>query len=380
MKAISKKQNAKGKRTKQIIKVSIIGIVANIFLSAFKALVGILAGSIAIIVDSANNLSDAASSIVTLIGAKLADKDPDHNHPFGHGRIEYLSAMAIGALVLYAGIASLIESIKKIITPITPDYSVKTLIVVITAIFVKIFLSWFFQKKGKKLNSQSLTNSGKDAVLDVAIAVTTLAAAIIFMTTGHSIEAYLATGIAIVIIRSGIVMLKEAASSVLGERPDPKLIKAVKRHIEAIHGVYGSHDLVLNNYGPDTHVGSVNIEIDDRMTANEIDNLSRQIAKVIYEKDNVTLSSIGVYARNNKDAWVAQKYDELVSRLKQLDNVMEIHGFYIVEGNKTLRYDVVVRFEEKNLRQLYAKVLEITKEVFPEYEAQVVLDSDYALA
>lgn len=380
MKAISKKQNTKGKRTKQIIKVSIIGIVANIFLSAFKALVGILAGSIAIIVDSANNLSDAASSIVTLIGAKLADKDPDHNHPFGHGRIEYLSAMAIGALVLYAGIASLIESIKKIITPITPDYSAKTLIVVITAIFVKIFLSWFFQKKGKKLNSQSLTNSGKDAVLDVAIAVTTLAAAIIFMTTGHSIEAYLATGIAVVIIRSGIVMLKEAASSVLGERPDPKLIKAVKRHIEAIHGVYGSHDLVLNNYGPDTHVGSVNIEIDDRMTANEIDNLSRQIAKVIYEKDNVTLSSIGVYARNNKDAWVAQKYDELVSRLKQLDNVMEIHGFYIVEGNKTLRYDVVVSFEEKNLRQLYAKVLEITKEVFPEYEAQVVLDSDYALA
>lgn len=379
MKALSKKPS-QTKRTTQIVRVSIVGVVANVLLASFKALVGFLAGSIAIIVDAANNLSDAASSIVTLIGAKLAGKDPDHNHPFGHGRIEYLSAMAIGALVLYAGIASLVESIKKIINPVTPDYSIATLAVVISAIFVKILLSWFFQKKGKQLKSQSLTNSGKDAVLDVAIAVTTLAAAIIFMTTGLSVEAYLATLISLVIIRSGLEMLKEAASDVLGERPDPKLIKAVKKHIEAIEGVYGCHDLVLNNYGPDSHIGSANIEIDDRMTADEIDKLSRKISGAIYEKDNVILSSIGVYARNNKDSWVARKYDELYARLKELDNILEIHGFYINEDNKTLRYDVVVSFEEKNLSDLYAKVRDITSEIFPEYDAEIVLDSDYALA
>jgi len=375
-----KKQNAKSKRTKQIVRVSIVGILANLLLSTFKAIVGFMSGSIAIVVDAANNLSDAASSIITLIGAKFADKEPDHNHPFGHGRVEYLSAMAIGALVLYAGTASLVESIKKIISPITPDYSTAAIIVVSSAIIIKILLASYFLLKGKKLQSQSLKNSGKDAVLDVAIAATTLAAAIIFIMTGYSIEAYLATLISVVIIRSGIGMLREAASSVLGERPDPKLIRTVKHHIQAIGGVYGTHDLVLNNYGPDTHIGSVNIEVDDEMSADEIDALSRRISEEIYKKDRVALSSIGIYARNTKDAWVAAKYDELAACLKQMDNVLEIHGFYIRKEDKKVRFDVVVSFEEKDPSKLYAKVLKETARIFPGYEATVVLDSDYALA
>ena len=187
-------------REKTIVRTSIIGILANIGLAAFKAVVGLTANSIAIVMDAVNNISDAASSVITIIGTKLAGKEPDKKHPFGYGRVEYLTATIISILVLYAGITALVESVKKIITPDTPDYSAAALIIVGAAVLVKLVLGRYVKGVGQKVHSDSLVNSGADAMLDAVISAATLVAAAVYLIFHVSLEAYLGAIIALVII------------------------------------------------------------------------------------------------------------------------------------------------------------------------------------
>ncbi|MBP0966117.1 MAG: cation transporter, partial [Oscillospiraceae bacterium] len=214
-------------REKIIVKTSIIGIIANVFLAAFKAVIGLMTHSIAIVLDAVNNISDAGSSLITIIGTKLAGREPDKKHPFGYGRIEYLSAMVISVIVLYAGITSFVESVKKIISPSTPEYSVASLVIVGVAVVVKIVLGRYVKRVGERVNSDSLVNSGEDATLDSVISASTLVAAIIFMLCGLSLEAWLGAVISLVIIKSGFEMLKDTISQLLGERNDPDLAKSI---------------------------------------------------------------------------------------------------------------------------------------------------------
>ena len=218
-------------RERVIVRTSIVGIVANVLLVAFKAVVGLAANSIAIVLDAVNNLTDALSSVITIIGAKLAGKKPDKDHPLGHGRYEYLSAMVIVAIVLYAGITSLVESIRKIIEPEVADYSIVTLVIVAAAVIVKIVLGRYVSAKGKQVDSGSLVASGKDALFDAAISTSVLAAALIFLATGISLEAYVGVIISIVIIKAGIDMLRETLDDILGHRPDPDLARGIKRTV-----------------------------------------------------------------------------------------------------------------------------------------------------
>ena len=220
-------------REKTIIRTSIIGIIANVFLAGFKAAIGLLSNSIAITLDAVNNISDAGSSLITIVGAKLAGREPDKKHPFGYGRIEYLSAMIISVIVLYAGITSLVESVKQIIHPETPDYSVISLVIVAVAVVVKFFLGRYVKATGEKVNSDSLINSGEDARLDSVISASTLVAAVIFLAFGLSLEAWLGAIISLIIIKSGVEMLKETVSRILGENNDPELAKVIKQTVRS---------------------------------------------------------------------------------------------------------------------------------------------------
>ncbi|MBR0431923.1 cation transporter [Candidatus Saccharibacteria bacterium] len=374
---VNKKQIA---RNKQIVRVSLIGIIANVFLAGFKAIVGVISGSIAIVLDAVNNFSDAASSIVTIVGAKLATKAPDKKHPFGHGRIEHLSAMIIAIIVLYAGIAALTESIKKIIEPVTPDYTATTLIVVGVAVVVKIILGSFVKNAGKKLKSMSLVNSGNDAMLDSVISASTLLAAIIFLTTHLSLEAYLSIIISLVIIKSGFKMLKEAISSVLGERADMELAHDVNRIVKSFDNVHGVYDLVLNNYGPNSYTGSIHIEVLDTMTADVIDELSRQIASKVYLEKNVLLTAIGIYPINTKNKKAIKIKEEISEILKHYKEVLQFHGFYLNEENKTIRFDIVLDFDVEDRTELYEKIYQEVSEKYPEYEISIVPDFDFSLS
>lgn len=365
-------------REKTIVKTSIIGIITNVFLAGFKAVIGLLSNSIAIVMDAVNNISDAGSSIITIIGTKLAGREPDKKHPFGYGRIEYLSAMIISVIILYAGVTSLVESIKKIINPDTPDYSTVSLIIVGVAVVVKIVLGRYVKSVGKKVNSASLVNSGEDATLDSVISASTLLAAIIFMITDVSLEAWLGAVISLVIIKSGIEMLKDTVSQILGERNDPDLTNSIKETVREFPDVQGAYDLVLNNYGPDTWNGSIHIEVPDTYTASQLDKLIRKIQETVYLKYRVVLTAIGVYSVNTKDTEIMEAEKSIREIVLTHQHVLQMHGFYMDKEEKSMRFDIVVSFNAGDRRAVYQAVTADVQKAFPDYKVQLSMDTDFS--
>lgn len=370
--------NRQTSRDKVIIRTSIIGILANVFLASFKAVVGLTANSIAIVMDAVNNLSDAASSVITIVGTKLAGKEADRKHPFGYGRIEYMSAMVISLLVLYAGITAFVESVKKIISPDTPDYSTAALVIVAVAVAVKIVLGRYVKSVGEKVNSDSLINSGEDAVLDSVISAATLAAAAIYLMFGVSLEAWLGAAIALVIIRSGFEMLKDTLSKILGERADAQLARDIKQTIISYPEVSGAYDLIMHNYGPDSYNGSVHIEVPDTLSADDLDKLIRKISVDVYHKHDVILTAIGVYSINTKDPEAAAAREKVWHIVSENPYVLQMHGFYLDKKEKILRFDIVVSFDAKDRKQVYKEICEKVQKEYPEYTLQVPMDTDFS--
>ena len=365
-------------REKTIIRTSIIGIIANVFLAAFKAVIGLMSNSIAIVLDAVNNISDAGSSLITIVGTKLAGKEPDKKHPFGYGRIEYLSAMIISVIVLYAGITSLVESVKQIIHPETPDYSTVSLIIVAVAVIVKILLGRYVKSVGVKVNSDSLINSGKDATLDSVISASTLAAAAIFMIFHVSLEAWLGAVISLVIIKSGIEMLRDTISQILGEKNDPELAGSIKKTVLSFPDVQGAYDLVLNNYGPDTWNGSIHIEVPDTYSADQLDQLIRNIQMAVYQQHQVILTAIGVYSVNTKDEEVIETKKKVCEIVFSHPHVKQMHGFYLNKEEKTIRFDIVVSFDAEDRKKVYTDTIRDVQEAFPDYTLQVSMDTDFS--
>ena len=365
-------------REKTIVRTSVLGILANVFLAAFKAAVGLGANSIAIVMDAVNNLSDAASSVITIVGTKLAGKEADRKHPFGYGRIEYLSAMLISLLVLYAGVTALVESVKKILRPDTPDYSLAALIIVAVAVAVKIVLGRYVKRVGEKVNSDSLIHSGEDATLDSVISASTLLAAGVYLIFHISLEAWLGAGIALVIVKSGVEMLRDTLSKILGERADAKLAREIKQTVAGYPGIRGAYDLVMHNYGPDAYNGSLHIEVPDTLSADELDRLIRKITVDVYQKHKVLLTAIGVYSFNTKDPEAAAVRDKVYRLAAESPYVLQTHGFYLDKAEKTMRFDAVVSFDAKDRRQIYREICEKVQKEFPDYSLQVAMDTDFS--
>ena len=365
-------------REKTIIRTSIIGIIANVFLAGFKAVIGLMANSIAIVLDAVNNISDAGSSLITIVGTKLAGREPDKKHPFGYGRIEYLSAMIIAVIVLYAGITSFVESVKQIIHPETPEYNAVSLIIVAVAVAVKILLGRYVKGVGVRVHSDSLVNSGEDATLDSIISASTLVAAGIFLIFHVSLEAWLGAIISLVIIKSGIEMLRDTISQILGERNDVELAKAIHETVMSFPDVQGAYDLVLNNYGPDTWNGSIHVEVPDTYSADQLDQLLREITMKVLGEHHVILTAIGVYSVNTKDEEIIRAKRQVEKIVFSHEYVRQMHGFYLTKEQKTMRFDIVISFDAKDRRTVYQEVLADVQKAFPEYRLQVAMDTDFA--
>ena len=362
-------------REKTIVRTSIIGIAANIVLAAFKAAVGVFSHSIAIVLDAVNNLSDALSSVITIVGTKLAGKGPDKKHPLGHGRVEYLTAMVIAVLVMYAGITSLVESVKQIINPDTPDYKGVSLIIIAVSVLAKVVLGRYVKSVGERVKSDSLIASGTDATMDAAISASTLVAAGIFLWKGVSLEAYLGLIISLVIIKAGIDILRETISQIIGERVDSDLAVDIKKTVSGFEDVAGAYDLVLHSYGPDTLMGSVHIEVPDYYTADRIDSLTRKIQKEVYEKHGVVLTAVSIYSRNTHDDEASKIRNEAMHIVMEHEGVLQVHGFYIDMETKTMNFDMVVDFDADR-DAVYSHILEEIKEKYPDYNVRITLDSD----
>ena len=360
-------------RDRIIVRTSVIGILANVFLAAFKAVIGLLSNSIAVVLDAVNNLSDALSSVITIVGTKLAGKRPDKKHPLGYGRIEYLSAMIVSAIVLYAGITSLVESIKKIIHPETPDYSRVSLIIIAAAVIVKIILGRFVKARGEKAGSQALVASGKDATFDAVLSASVLASAVIFLATAVSIEAFVGAVIAVIIIKSGIEMMIETLNDILGQRADADTVREIRGILTELPEVRGAYDLIIYNFGPNRDYASVHLELPDTMTAEEIDRLTRSAQIEVFQRTGVILTGVSVYSYNTSNDEAALVRESVRNAVMAHDWALQMHGFYADAEAKTMRFDVVIGFEigtKEALAQLYAEV----GALYPDWQIMIVPD------
>ena len=362
-------------RDSVIVRTSIIGILTNVFLAAFKAAVGFFSNSIAVTLDAVNNLSDALSSVITIIGTKLAGRLPDKKHPLGYGRIEYLSSMIVSAIVLYAGITALVESVKKIIHPEAADYSFISLLIIAVAIAVKLVLGRFVKSRGEKVNSGALVASGSDASFDAILSASVLASAIIYLATGISLEAFVGAAISVVIIKAGIEMLTETLDDILGQRPDAEVSRQVKNLLAEEPEVRGAYDLIINNYGPSKNIASVHLELPDTMTAEEIDRLIRRVEYKVYRETGIILTGISVYAYNTKNDEAAEIRNRVQQIVMSHDWALQMHGFHVDTADKVMRFDVVMSFDVEPKTGLEEITAEI-REVYPDYTVRITPDTD----
>ena len=364
-------------RDKVIIRTSVIGILTNVLLAAFKAAVGILSHSIAVTLDAVNNLSDALSSIITIVGTKLAGRLPDKKHPLGYGRIEYLSAMIVSGLVLYAGITSGVESVKKILHPELPDYSAVSLIIIAVAVAAKVFLGRYVKAQGKKVNSGSLVASGSDALNDAILSASVLACALIFKLTGLSLEAWVGIVIAVFIIKAGVEMMIETLNDILGTRADAETTGQIREIIKGMPNVRGAYDLILHNYGPDKNLASVHVELPDTMTVEELDRLTRRMESEVLRKTGVILTGVGVYSYNTGNDEAARLQEAVRSLVLSHDWALQMHGFYLDAAAKTMRFDVVLSFDIRP-KEALASLNEEIRKAYPDYRLQIIADVDLA--
>ncbi len=367
-------------REATIVRTSVLGIGANVLLAAFKAVVGMLTHSIAVTMDAVNNLSDAMSSVITIVGTKLAGKAPDKNHPLGYGRVEYLSATVISIIVLYAGVSSLIESVKGIVSPQTPSYTPTSLVIIAAAVVVKLVLGRHVKATGERVGSDSLVASGADALFDAVLSASTLAAAAVFITTGFAIEAWVGAAISVVIVKSGLDMLRDTLSQILGERADADLAQEVRRIVSADPDANGAYDLVLHSYGPEQLVGSVHTEVADTMRADCIDEMTRRIQHAVYAGTNgrVILAAVGIYSRNTSDDVAMRMRSEVTRMVMAHDGVIQMHGFHVDEKNRLLDFDVILDFALPDRESTYRQIVGEVQATYPDYKVSVTLDVDAA--
>ena len=369
----------KTEREAVIIHTSMVGIAANILLALFKGLVGLASNSIAMVLDAVNNLSDVLSSIVTIVGARLAGRAPDKKHPLGHGRIEYLSAMIIAAIVLYAGITALVESVKSLIQPRQPAYTPLSLGVMTAAIAVKLLLGRYVKRQGKLAHSGALVASGSDASFDAVLSASVLGSALLYLGRGIQLDALVGIAISVFIIRAGYEMISDSVDDILGVRVSAGLSRRIKELVGEDPEVLGVYDLLLNNYGPERYLGSLHVEVRDSMTACEIDTMARRIQQRVFEAQGVILTTVGIYAQNTGSDEAARLRTEISRRVMSHEGVLQLHGFYAELNARVIKFDLIIDFDLKDGRtreELYQEIYEELQKAYPDYHITMTLDSD----
>lgn len=367
-------------REKGIARTSLVGIIGNVILVGIKATIGFIAGSVSIIMDAVNNLTDSLSSIITIIGTKLSGKKPDKKHPFGHGRIEYITSAVVGIIILVAGITAIYESILSIIDHFQngtmADYSLVSLIIIGVAVFIKLSLGLFFRLQGKKYDSDVLKASGVDALFDVLLSLGTLVGAIVSKFAGFYVEGYIGIIIGLFILRSGFEVIRGAVTYIIGSSFDEELSKQIKADIGAVKGVEGVYDLILNNYGYNRYIGSVHVGVKDQLSAKQIQDIERAVNYLMFTKYN-TIMTTGIYAENTSSEIARKIKGEALEIIKQYPSITQLHGFYIDEARKFVNFDIVVSFDVHNTDQLTKDVMQAMLERNEDYTFFINVDRDY---
>lgn len=358
---------------------SIVGIVSNAILCIAKILVGLISGSIAIIADGINNLADASSSVITLAGFKLSAMPEDEEHPYGHARIEYITGMIVSVLIVVVGVELIKSSIDKILHPEPLEFNWSIVIVLLLAIFLKIWQAMFNIKVGKKINSVALAATGADSRNDVIATTAVLFSIIIGEIANIQIDGYMGVLVALFIIWSGIGLIKETSSPLLGEAPDPDLVAAISEMASDFDGVLGIHDLVVHNYGPGKIFASIHIEVDangDLMESHDmVDNIERQLSRKLHIVLTAHMDPI-----KTDDPVVALMHEVTAKVTETLEGVSDVHDLRAVPGptHTNIIFDVVVNpgciLTTKEIHQAFSDAI---KAIDENYFVVINFDKNY---
>lgn len=358
---------------------SFTGIGCNIILFIIKFSLGLVSGSISIMADAFNNLSDIGSSVITLIGFKMAKKPADPDHPFGHGRMEYMSAFIVSMLILLVGIELLKSSIAKILAPTELEFTYITIIGLAVSILIKFWMFLFNRKLAKKINSLSLKATAQDSFNDCISTLAVLVSVIICKLYGVNLDAYVGIGVALFILWSGINAAKDTLGPLMGEPPTPELIKSIEDEILKNEDFYGIHDLIVHNYGPGRCFASVHVEVPEDININlcheQIDACEVEIKEKIGIELVIHMDPVSV-----NDSFTAELRGKVADKVKQVNEVFSIHDFRIVPGEKrtNLVFDVVVpRNYKKKPSELKHEIGELVKEIDNKYRCVINIDYDY---
>lgn len=354
------------------------GLTANVLLFAAKLAIGALSGSVAILADAFNNLSDAGSSIVTLVGFKLSSAPPDAEHPFGHGRMEYLSALGVAALIMAAGFELFLSAVDKIRHPALPEFGVLTIVVLALAIAVKLWMALFYKKIGNTIRSEALKASCADSRNDVICTGVVLLTSLIGWLSGVAIDGYVGLLVALFVIWSGFTVIKETVSPLLGQAPDPEMVQDIKNTVMAHPGIIGVHDLMIHNYGPGRLVLSLHAEVschEDMMRSHDlIDCVERELSRKYRAIACIHMDPVD---SGNEEVEALKITVETI--LEDIDPRLTMHDFRVVFGetHTNLIFDVVAPFDFKDEADLKAELQRRVTVVNPQLFTVVTVEHSF---
>ena len=358
-------------RNDLIIRYNVLGIVMNTVLSVFKIIIGSLSYAHAMILDGINGFSDVLSYVLAIISSALNKKGGSKELPMGYGRLEYLFSLATTILVMYVGFRSIFDAIRDILNPHeAPEYNWAVIIVAIVSFMAKSYYGFMLRKKGKELSSIAMVMSGTDSICDSLVSVAILIAIVIYKTIGIDIEHYLCIVISLLIILTGIKMLRECMNKILGTRVDPEFKKQITNMIIAEKEVLNVANLVIHNYGENVYVGSVDIEVDPRMRAIKITELSRRIIGKA-EELGLKLTSVGINASDTDDKRADHIYDQIIEKVIRFEGISRINSFSIDFKKKLISFYIVMDYSVKDKEARKEEFFKQIQQMYPDFKIEI---------
>ena len=367
-------------RTAYGVLASIVGIFCNVFLFAVKFTVGLVLGSVSVTADAFNNLSDAGSSVIGFVGVKMAEKPADADHPFGHGRMEYIAALVVSFLVIEVGFTFLKDSVGRIRNPEEMSFSAVSVCILLLSIAVKLWLGLFNRKLGERIDSKVMKAVFTDAMGDVVTTGATIFSLVFFGATGINIDGFVGAGVALVVMWAGIGIARDTLEPLIGEAIDPEEYEKIKSFVESYDGIEGTHDLIVHNYGPGRSMASIHAEVPNNVDIEKsheiIDRIERDAGKNLGIFLVIHMDPI-----ETRDESVLQIRQRTAEILDELDPACSLHDFRVVpgEGQVNLIFDMVIpiEYDEKMRKELPQRLAERVKEIDPRYQCVITVDYDY---
>lgn len=367
-------------RTRYGIVASIVGILCNVLLFAGKLFAGIFMQSIAVTADAFNNLSDAASSVISFVGVKMASKPADDDHPFGHGRIEYIAAFIVAFLVIEVGLTFLKDSIQKILHPEEVVFQLIPFIILAVSVLVKIWLGLFNKKLGKKINSKMMEATAADCIGDVIVTSATMVSILVGRFCSINIDGFAGLLVALVVMWAGVNIAKDTLEPLIGEAIDPELCRQIVEHVESYEGIVGTHDLIVHNYGPNQSMASIHAEVprdvDIEVSHEIIDRIEREVSKTLGIFLVIHMDPIEI---NDEEMLMAKQH--LMDTIEILDDNITFHDFRMVHGEQQINliFDIVVphSYSDELIQERVERIAKGVKHFDPRYACVITVDKSF---